>query len=138
METSLNKIVWLKCFPFLYTSSYTSVTTWLDMYEPDITMSHVPLSQRNYPYYVKSTQYKKLVPNALRFTYQNLKPCKQHEKSNQKTSECSIYWLKKLKTKSLMHIIFKFDDFTWSEELSDRPTFLQPNCCHKKPKVPRH
>ena len=29
---------------------------------------------------VMSTQYKKLAPKALRFTYQNLKPCKSHEK----------------------------------------------------------
>ena len=37
---------------------------------------------------VKSTQYKKLVPNALLFTYQNLKSCKPHEKTKQKTSNC--------------------------------------------------
>ena len=37
---------------------------------------------------IKSTQYKKLVPNALRFTYQNLKSCKPHEKTKQKTSKC--------------------------------------------------
>ena len=91
METSLNKIVWLKCFPFLYTSSYSSVTTWLDMYEPDITMSYVPLSQRNYPYYVKSTQYKKLVPNALRFTHQNLKSCKSHEKNETKSIRLLVF-----------------------------------------------
>ena len=36
---------------------------------------------------LKSTQYKKLVPNALRFTYQNLKSCKPHEKTKQKTSK---------------------------------------------------
>ena len=30
---------------------------------------------------VKSTQYKKLAPNALQFTF-NLKSCKQHEKQN--------------------------------------------------------
>ena len=29
---------------------------------------------------IKSTQYQKLVPNALRFTNQNLKSCKPHEK----------------------------------------------------------
>ena len=29
---------------------------------------------------VKSTQYKRLAPNALRFTYQNLKSCKSHKK----------------------------------------------------------
>ena len=38
--------------------------------------------------FLKSTQYKKLAPNALRFTYQNLKFCKPHEKTKQKTSKC--------------------------------------------------
>ena len=33
---------------------------------------------------IKSTQYKKLAPNALRFTYQNLKSCKSHEKNETK------------------------------------------------------
>ena len=37
---------------------------------------------------VKSTQYKKGAPNALRFTHQNLKFCKPHEKTKQKTSKC--------------------------------------------------
>ena len=41
--------------------------------------------------FLKSTQYKKLAPNALRFTYQNLKSCKPHEKTKQKTSKCQIY-----------------------------------------------
>ena len=36
----------------------------------------------------KSTQFKKLAPNALRFTYSNLKCCKTHEKTKQKTSKC--------------------------------------------------
>ena len=35
----------------------------------------------------KVTQYKKLAPNALRFTYQNLKSCEPHEKTKQKTSK---------------------------------------------------
>ena len=34
--------------------------------------------------FLKSTQYKKLAPNALRFTYQNSKSCKPHEKQNKK------------------------------------------------------
>ena len=37
---------------------------------------------------LKSTRYKKLAPNALRFTYQNLKSCKPHEQTKQKTSKC--------------------------------------------------
>ena len=37
---------------------------------------------------LKSTQSKKLVPNALWFTDQSLKSCKPHEKSKQKTSKC--------------------------------------------------
>ena len=37
---------------------------------------------------LKVTQYKKLAPNALWFTYQNLKSCKAHEKTKKKTSKC--------------------------------------------------
>ena len=37
---------------------------------------------------LKSTQYKKLAPNALRFTYQNLKSCKPLEKNKKNTSKC--------------------------------------------------
>ena len=37
---------------------------------------------------LQSTQYKKLAPNALQFTYQNLKSCKPYEKAEQKTSKC--------------------------------------------------
>ena len=37
--------------------------------------------------FLKSTQYKKLAPNALR-TYQNLKFRKPHEKTKQRTSKC--------------------------------------------------
>ena len=33
---------------------------------------------------IKATQYKKLASNALRFTFQNLKSCKPHEKQNKK------------------------------------------------------
>ena len=40
---------------------------------------------------LKETQYKNLAPNALRFTYENLKSCKPHEKTRQKTI-CEIYW----------------------------------------------
>ena len=54
---------------------------------------------------LKSTQYKKLVPNALRFTYQNLKSCKPHEKTKQKASK-SIG--KKLKTKGMMSFVSSF------------------------------
>ena len=35
----------------------------------------------NATFYLKSAQYKKLVPNAMQFTYQNLKSCKPHEKN---------------------------------------------------------
>ena len=40
---------------------------------------------------LKSTQYKKHAPNALRFTYLNLKSFKPHEKMKQKTSEFYFY-----------------------------------------------
>ena len=33
---------------------------------------------------IKSTQYKKLAPNALRFIFQNLKSCKPYEKTKQR------------------------------------------------------
>ena len=35
-----------------------------------------------------STRYKELAPNALWFTYQNLKSFKPHENTKQKTSKC--------------------------------------------------
>ena len=50
---------------------------------------------------VKSTQYKKLAPNTLRFTYQNLKSCKPQKKTHQN----AISLGKKLKTKSLMFFV---------------------------------
>ena len=56
---------------------------------------------------VMSTQYKTLAPNALWFTYQNLKSCKPHAKSIDE----------KLKTKGLMffvsffHVIYKISNF---------------------------
>ena len=40
---------------------------------------------------VKSTQYKKLVPNASRFTHQNLKSCKSHEKNETKNIELLVF-----------------------------------------------
>ena len=48
----------------------------------------------------KSTQYKKLAPNALRFTYLSLKSCKQHEKTKQVAN------LKYSKVEKLRHINF--------------------------------
>ena len=51
-----------------------------------------------WPYcvYLKSTQYKKLEPNSLRFTYQNLKSCKSHEKMKQRTSDsCFQFFINK-------------------------------------------
>ena len=46
------------------------------------------------------------MPNALQFTYQNLKSCKPHEKTKQKTSKWSIDG--KLKTKDLMCFVSFF------------------------------
>ena len=40
---------------------------------------------------VKSTQYKKLAPNALRLTYQNLKSFKSHEKNETKNIRFLVY-----------------------------------------------
>ena len=69
---------------------------------------------------VKSTQYKKLVPNALRFTYWNLKSCKPHEKQNKKHQNaryigeilrvwCSLF--------HIFHVICKISNFNmWTEE----------------------
>ena len=58
---------------------------------------------------VKSTQYKKLAPNALRFTYQNLKSFKPREKT--KNIQNARYIGEKLKTKCLMFCVlfFSFD-----------------------------
>ena len=56
---------------------------------------------------VKSTQYKKLAPNALRFTYQNLKSCKPHEKQNKKHQNAK-YIGEIMKTKGLMFIVSFF------------------------------
>ena len=53
---------------------------------------------------LKSTQYKKLAPNALRFTYQNLKAYKPHEKKTKKYQMANSI-CKKLKTKSLMFFV---------------------------------
>ena len=66
---------------------------------------------------LKSTQYKKLVPNALRFTYQNLKSCKPHGNQNKKHQNAKSIG-EKLKTKDLMffvsfffHVISKISSF---------------------------
>ena len=40
---------------------------------------------------VKTTQYKKLAPNAQRSSYQNLKSCKPHPKTKQKNIKCKIF-----------------------------------------------
>ena len=67
---------------------------------------------------VKSTQYKKLAANALRFTYQNLKSCKPYEKQNKKHQNARFID-EKLKTKSLMFFVSFFScdvqDFKFSE-----------------------
>ena len=65
---------------------------------------------------LKSTQYKKLAPNALRFMYKNLKSCKPHEKTKQKHQNARFND-EKLKTKSLMffvhffHVVCKISNF---------------------------
>ena len=43
------------------------------------------------PLGLKSTQYKKLGPNALRFKYQNLKSCKSHEKDETKNIRALVF-----------------------------------------------
>ena len=42
-------------------------------------------------YFVKSTQYKKLAPNALWFTYQDLKSCKSHAKNETKNIKLLVF-----------------------------------------------
>ena len=56
---------------------------------------------------VKSTQYKKLEPNTLRFTYQNLKSCKPLEKTKQKNQNARSIG-EKLKNKILMFFVSFF------------------------------
>ena len=51
---------------------------------------------------LKTTQYKKLAPKALRFIYQNLKSCKPHKKNKKKQHQNTRFIDEKLKTKSLM------------------------------------
>ena len=52
---------------------------------------------------LKSTQYKKLEPNALRFTYQNLKSCKPQEKTEENHQNAKSIG-EKLKTNGLLFI----------------------------------
>ena len=55
----------------------------------------------------KSTQYTKLAPNALWFTYCNLKSRKPHEQQNKKQRNARFID-EKLKTKSLMFFVSFF------------------------------
>ena len=55
--------------------------------------------------FLMSTQYKKLVSNALQFTYQNLKSCKTHEKTKQQIAKPIG---EKLKTKGLVFFVSVF------------------------------
>ena len=57
--------------------------------------------KRLYGEILKSTQYKKVEPNALWFTYQNLKSCKPHKKQNKKLQNAKST-VKKLKIKGLI------------------------------------
>ena len=45
----------------------------------------------NITYFVKSTQYKKLAPNALWFTNQDLKSCKSHAKNETKNIKLLVF-----------------------------------------------
>ena len=58
------RLVKLQNVPFVYTMHLT------------LTVERLRLP------FLKSTQYKKLAPNVLRFTYQNLKSCKSHDFTN--------------------------------------------------------
>ena len=58
-------------------------------HEGEEIMNSILVSSNSRPAkYLKSTRFKMLAPNALRFTYQNLKSCKPHEKTKQNTSKC--------------------------------------------------
>ena len=57
--------------------------------------------------YVKSTQSKKLAPNAFWFTYKNLKSSNPLEKTKQKSQDARFID-EKLKTKSLMFFVSFF------------------------------
>ena len=49
------------------------------------------MNQKQIP--LKSTQYKKLAPNALQFTYQNMKSCKSNEKNETKNIRLLVFSL---------------------------------------------
>ena len=57
---------------------------------------------------LKLTQYKKLMPNALQFTYQNLKSISNHMKKQNKKHQNARSIDEKLKTKSLMFFVSFF------------------------------
>ena len=57
---------------------------------------------------LKSTQYKKLATNALRFTYQNLKPCKSHEEKWNKEHHILIFQFFINKSNILMFFVLFF------------------------------
>ena len=89
-------------------------------------------------YFLKSTQYKKPAPNALRFLYQNLISCKTQERQNKNYQNPKSIG-EKLKSKGLMLFVsfflvlqdFKFymdanDDFDFDfEQTNQFELFLQ-------------
>ena len=59
-------------------------------------------------YFIKWAQCKNLAPNALRFTYQNLKSYKPHEKNKTKNLKMLDLLIKIQNTKSLMVFVYFF------------------------------
>ena len=65
---------------------------------------------------IKSTQYKKLVPNDLQFTYRNLKSCKSNEKNETKNIRLLFFSFSTLNLIILMlfvsfdHVVFKISN----------------------------
>ena len=61
-----------------------------------------------YFFHLKSTQYKKLAPNALWFTYLNLKSCKSHEKNETKNMRLLVFSFLINKSSILMFFVLFF------------------------------
>ena len=74
----------------------------------------------------KSTQYKKLLPNALRLTYWNLKPCKSHEKNQTKNMKPLVFSFSLINL-TIWCILFCF--FMWFARFQIFITEPQRICC---------
>ena len=76
----------------------------------------------------KSTQYKKLLPNALRLTYWNLKPCKSHEKNQTKNIRPLVFHFSPIDSafSFLFHVVCKISNFDkWTAKHLPQASFTE-------------